>query len=226
MKKNRPDEKLNLNLELAEAIALPDFDCDSYVALALRSRRSRQDLVDLTAGHPHIMVYYHGYYILDRAAEKKPDLFYPYWPVFAELLHHRNTYHRQIGITLLARLSGADPEDRFDGILENYLERLYDEKILIGTLTAGYLKIIIRNKPEHRNRIIEELLGHRNKSRYTERQEALLEYEILEILDEYYGTLPGKDRIDAYIRERKNSDSPKTRKKARELIKKRDIPSI
>jgi len=46
---------------------------------------------------------------------------------------------------------------------------------------------------------------------------------VLEIFDEVYQDVQEKDRIDDFIRQQVNSVSPKTRKKARELVSKYNL---
>ncbi|QQO08796.1 hypothetical protein [Breznakiella homolactica] len=213
-------QELSLNLQLAEAISQKDFGCGFYTDAVLKDAAVRRDVVDLTVNHPYIMVYYHGYHILDAAAERNPKLLYPYWQRFTPLLNHKNTYHRQIALVILAHLSRADKDDCFSDILPQYLDLGFDKKILIGVLSVRYLRIVLRNKPQYRDKVIPILLNRKERSKYSERQEALLEYEVLEILEEFYGGLPDRAAADGFIRDRRDSASPKTRKKSRELIKK------
>lgn len=222
MKTGKIDD--GLNMVLAESISKENFDCAYYADLVLKDADARRDILALTFGHPHIMVYYHGYYILDKAAEENPGLFYEYWSDFAGLLAHKNTYHRQIGITLIARLSKADTENRFTKIRNAYLKRLYDEKMLIGVLTARYLRTILQNKPEYLDSVVTELMKHRDKTPYTEKQEALFECDVLDIFDDHYEAVRKNKKIDEYILARMNSASPKTKKKSRQLVKKYGIP--
>lgn len=209
-----------MNENLANEISAENIDIDYHVNLILDDEVICDDIVDLTLHHPHIMVYYHGYYILDKATELNPNLFYRYWDEFKYLLKHENTYHRQIGIVVLSNLINVDVNNKFSEIIDDYLNCLYDDKILIGKYCVMYLKNIVRNKPEYRNQIIHELLNHRQKTHYTKKQEALLDFYIIELFEEIYQDLTNKEKIRAYIFERKESISPKTKKKSKQLIKK------
>ena len=62
------------------------------------------------------MVYYHCYYILDKASSRNPELFYKDWKKFEKLLDHENSYHRTIGVVMLSNLITADKEKLFDKI--------------------------------------------------------------------------------------------------------------
>jgi len=62
------------------------------------------------------MVYYHSYYIIARASEISPELFYEYWDDFATLLNHENSYHRDFGLSLIANLTKIDKINKFSNI--------------------------------------------------------------------------------------------------------------
>lgn len=188
--------------------------------IVIKDKTLGNDIVYLTLNHQNIMVYYHGFYILDKATELNPELFYEYWFDFAQLLKSKNTYHRQIGIVIISNMINVDINNNFSNLFDNYLSCLYDEKILIGTYCLKYLKNIYRNKPEYRKQIIKELLGHKKKSSYNVKQEALFEYGILELFDENFDELVNIDEISVFIKERQKSISPKTKKKSKQIIKK------
>ncbi|ULQ58787.1 hypothetical protein K7I13_09530 [Brucepastera parasyntrophica] len=95
---------------LAEQISGTDADIAYFADLVLQNAGIRDAIVHLTVTHPHINVYYHGYYILDKAIAQKPELFYGYWDLFADLLNHRNSYHRDIGMELIGNIAGEKTE--------------------------------------------------------------------------------------------------------------------
>ena len=63
--------------ELLQAIAAKDVDVDRFVRLAICDAQIRDVIVHQMVTHPHILVYYHCYYIVDKASQERPDLFYP-----------------------------------------------------------------------------------------------------------------------------------------------------
>jgi hypothetical protein len=64
------------------------------------------------------------------------------------------------------------------------------------------------------------LLDIDNHCDYTEKQQAVLKADVLEIFDEVYEEVKELDEISDFIRAELHSISPKTRKKAQELAKK------
>ncbi|ULQ58788.1 hypothetical protein K7I13_09535 [Brucepastera parasyntrophica] len=97
---------------------------------------------------------------------------------------------------------------------------LYDVKFLTAIFCIRNCKKIIRKSPVFRERILARLYEHEFKSGYTPKQEALLQFDILDIIDDNYAALADRKKADAYILSKKDSVSPKTRKLVRVLIKK------
>jgi hypothetical protein len=64
-----------MNEGLASQISQDDVDIDYFVDIILKEKQMRNDIVELTLNHPHIMVYYHGYYIIDKATEINQKIF-------------------------------------------------------------------------------------------------------------------------------------------------------
>ena len=83
--------------------------------------------------------------------------------------------------------------------------------------------MVQEHKVELRARVIETLLDMDNRCDYTEKQKGVLKADVLEIFDEIYEEAPGRDEIDEFNRAHVDCISPKTRKKAKELIKKHGL---
>jgi len=67
------------------------------------------------------------------------------------------------------------------------------------------------------------LLDIDRRCNYTEKQKGVLKADVLEIFDEIYEEVPEQNRIKEFIRTEANCISPKTRKKAKELILKYNL---
>jgi len=206
--------------ELIENIAKKEFDVDDFVGLAIKDVSARDEIVHQMLTNPHIMVYYHCYYVVSKASQTHPKLFYRYWDRIAGLIDHKNSYHRDFAIIIIANLAKVDQEDRFSGIEDAYFALINDEKIMTGNCCVQNLLKIYRSKPGLREKIITLLLDIDDLCDYTAKQLALLKYDVLDIFDQVYEDAREKDTIKEFIRAQINSISPKTRKKAKELVRK------
>jgi hypothetical protein len=206
--------------EIIEKIAEKDFNVDEFVQLAIKDENARNEIVRQMLTNSAIMVYYHCFYVVDKASQKRPEMFYPYWNEIAELLHHENSYHRDFALEIIGNLTKVDQENRFAEIEDDYFGIINDEKFMTGNCCVKNLLKIYRHRPEQQERTIETLLDIDNRCDYTEKQKGVLKADVLEIFDEVYEEVPERDEINEFIRTEVNCISPKTRKKAKELIKK------
>jgi hypothetical protein len=207
-------------VELIQEISVKDVDVDKFVQLVISEDHTRNEVIKQLLTNPNIMVYYHCYYVVDKASQARPELFYPYWPGLVPLLKHKNSYHRDIALTIIANLTRVDQDDLFSTIYHDYFEHMNDNKFMTGQCCVRNSGKIIRNKPKLRNQIIGLLLDVDNQCTYTEKQKELMKSDVLEILDVVYGQAIDKEGVDRFIRVSVNSISPKTRQKAKELVEK------
>jgi hypothetical protein len=209
--------------QMMERIAEKDFDVNEFVRLAIDDETARDEIVHQMLTNPAIMVYYHCYNVVDKASQERPEMFYPYWGAIAELLHHENSYRRDFALEILGNLTKVDQENRFAEIADDYLGAINDEKFMTGNCCVRNLLKVYRNKHEHRERIVETLLDIDSRCGYTQRQKGVLKADVLDVLGEAYEEATERDEIDEFVRAQLSSVSPKTRKKARELVKKHGL---
>jgi hypothetical protein len=206
--------------ELIQEISVKDVDIDKFVRLAISEDHIRDEIIRQMTTHPHIMVYYHCYYVASKASQEKPELFYQYWHEIASLLKHKNSYHRDFGLTIIANLTKVDQENLFSEIFHDYFEHINDEKFMTGQCCVQNSIKILKHKPELEDQIIALLLDIDNQCTYTDKQKGVLKCDVLEIFEKIYEEIPEKDVIDKFIKVEVSSISPKTRKKAKELVRK------
>jgi hypothetical protein len=204
--------------EMMEKIAEKDFDVDAFIELAINDEKARNEIVNQMISNSAIMAYYHCYYIVEKATRTQPELFFQYWREIADLIHHPNSYHRDFALDIIGNLLKVDQDNRFTEIEDDYFAAIDDEKFMTGNCCVKNLLKIYRYKVDLQKRVVETLLDIDNRCNYTDKQKAVLKSDVLEIFDEVYEEAPERDEINEFIRAEINSISPKTRKKAQELI--------
>lgn len=200
-------------------ISRPDYDMKAFAARVLVDQDFRQACVDGLLRHPHIMVYDHCFYVVEKACRENPVMFYSWWQDFTGLLDHANSYRRDYGLILLAHLTRIDVKDRFSPIFGEYLGLLRDRKFMTAHCCLKNLKEIVKYRPDLVQPVLDELNQLTKESPFSIDQTGLLGFEILEIIEQVRASLPDTDEADRFILESVESSSPKTKKKARELIK-------
>ncbi len=160
---------------------------------------------------------YNCFEVLLRISESRPQVLYPQWDHFVELLGSSNGFYRSMALRLIANLTGADEEERFETIFECYFELLDDEKVMVARYLAQSAKVIARRKPHLQARIAEKLLGI-EQTHHTEGRKALIEADALEFLETFFEVLPNKEGALAFAEGLLMSSSPKARKAAQTFL--------
>jgi hypothetical protein len=206
--------------DLIKNIAKKDFDLHHFVQMAIADEKARDLIVNRMISDADIMVYYHCYYVISKASLKKPELFYPNWDQIAELLHHKNSYHRSFALDIIGNLTLVDRENRFAEVEKNYFSLINDKRFMTGNACLQNFRKIYRHKPRLRAKIVALMFEVDERCDYSEKQKALLKYDVLDIFEEIYERVNEKVRMDEFIKDQVNSISPKTRNKAKQLVQK------
>jgi hypothetical protein len=159
---------------------------------------------------------YGSFEVLLRLSEEKPESLYPHWDFLADMLDSDNAYWKLIAVRLIANLTRADSENRFEKIFDRYYNLLSDSVIIAGHITANSGKIA-RAKPKLQAEITNRLL---NIDKTTQKHKDLIKAGAIASFGEYFAESKDKERIVEFVRQQLDGESPKTRKIAREFLKK------
>lgn len=206
--------------EIIRDIAHKNFDKFKYVEQIQYDEELRDLIIDKIISDKNIMVYYHCYEIVSEASLLKPELFYKYWDIFRNLLRHENSYHRDIGLTIIANLSRSDEKNLIIEVIDEYLGHARDEKFMTSKCCIKNSSKILLNKPELMEKIIISFINLADNCDYPLKQKELLISDIIEAFDAIYVKYDNKVELMNFVRDKTTSGSPKTRKKAKEFIHK------
>jgi hypothetical protein len=159
---------------------------------------------------------YGSFEVLLRLSEERPETLYPHWDFLAKMLDAENAYWKLIAVRLIANLTRADSESKFEGLFDKYYNLLNDSVIIAGHITANSGKIA-RAKPKLQAEITDRLL---NIDKTTQKHKDLIKAGAIESFGEYFAESKDKERIIAFVRQQLDSESPKTRKIAKEFLSK------
>lgn len=126
------------------------------------------------------------------------DDVYPYFTVFREKLKSENAYQRSIGLAMCARNAKWDAAGKFDGMLDEYLGCLKDEKPMVVRLCIQNLAWAVPYKKELCKKIAGRLMDMEIGA-LKETQRGLVRKDILHILRLVRSVRPDPS-IDAYIK--------------------------
>lgn len=211
---------------LIQRIADKNVNIYEFVEAVLNDENTRAEVVEQLLNNRNIMIYYHCYYIISKASEEKPELFYKYWNDFTELLNHKNSYHRDIGLTIIGNLTKVDEKNLFSSIFNKYIKHFNDDKFMTAQCFVQNMKKVLKNKNEYAEKIIKIFIDIDKRCSYSKRQKELLKSDIIEVLDVAYESIIDKTEIIEFVRAQSSSMSPKTKKKAKEFLNKYDLKGL
>jgi hypothetical protein len=159
--------------------------------------------------------------VLKYISESHPKALYPEWDTIENLLKNGNSYTKYATIYLIANLTKVDNQNKFANFFNEYFGEIDTDRTVTAahvTLNAGK---IARAKPKLQNRIIEKLLSidknHKGK------QKELIKSYAIQAFSEFFGDVKEKDEVIKFVKEQLNSNSPRTRKAAKQFLAKYKI---
>ena len=161
---------------------------------------------------------YNCFKVINVVSEKQPDMLYPHWDFFKDHLKSKNNYHKMSAVSIIANLTAVDKEDRFKKIFNEYFENLKSEKTIVPIYVVKSSGKIANFKPELEEKITNFLLDIENI--HTGKQIELLKSAVIESFSELYDKTQKKNKVVSFVKKQLKSDSPKTRKAARDFINK------
>jgi hypothetical protein len=150
-----------------------------------------------------------------------PEVLLPHWAYFVKLLKSDNGFSKYVAIHTIANLVSAGDEGRFEKSFNAFYKLLDDESVMVASHVAGVSGQIARAKPALRPKITQRLLGIPQTHFPADRQALIISYALLS-LDEYFADAAPRDqdRILAYAQQQLDCASPKTRRLAKDFIRK------
>ena len=149
-------------------------------------------------------------------SEEHPEMLYPEWDFIADLINSDNSYRKLIAVRLIANLTKADTENKFEKIFNKYYNLLNDSVIVAGHL-AGNSGKIVKAKPKLETEITNKLL---KIDRTDHKHKELIKGYAIEAFSEYFEEAENKKGIIEFVKNQLKAKSPRTRKKAKEFLKK------
>ena len=194
----------------AEKIVKKVMEENSYLSNILQGVLSKDD----SERYPNAIA-------LELLSEKNPELLYPHWDFFADLLKSKNAYHRIIAVTTISNLTLIDNDEKFEDIFDEYFRLLDDKSVIVTRKLTIYVGRVTKAKPLLRVKMKDILLSIDDTQHSTSRKD-LIKGDIVESLSEFFEYIEDKDKIIKFVKKQLSSSSPSTIKKAKEFLSKWD----
>lgn len=190
-----------------------DVDVKSVAEKALKDEKMLLELLEGILSKEDV-IRYNSHKVLYQISEKSPETLYHEWNYFESLLKSKNAYQRSIAVQVLANLTRADIENKFEEIFEEYYNMLNDSVIIARNIVVHSGRIV-KAKPELQGKITDILL---NINGTNQKHKGLVKGDAIEAFDQYFEEAKNKEMILKFVREQVNCESPRTRKIAKQFL--------
>jgi hypothetical protein len=156
---------------------------------------------------------------LKLLSEQQPQTLLPHWNYLVSLLKSDNGFSKYAAIYLITALVPVDDRGRFEKAFNVYYDLLDDESVMVASHVAGTSGQIARAKPALQSKITQRLLAI-DATHFDANRQGLIKSYIIAAFDEYFEESRDQSKILAFVHGQIDCASPKTRKKAKEFLKK------
>jgi hypothetical protein len=163
---------------------------------------------------------YNCYKVLFRISRDHAAKLYPDWDFWIEHMESPNAYHRMAAVQLIANLTHADTDNRFETLFSQFFSHLEDSSFIVARYVAQCAGIIAKAKPHLQSQITSQLLT----IEHTQHKHVdLLKSDAIESFAMYFDEAEDKDIIIAFVKAEFSGDSPRCCKLAKAFLKQFDI---
>jgi hypothetical protein len=152
-------------------------------------------------------------------AQRHPEALLPRWGELATLLKGGRAFSRYPAVHILAALAPSEEEGRFEKAFEAFYSLLDDEAISVAAHVAWLSGKIAKAKPNLQRRITRRLLSI-DETHFDAGRKDLIKSYAIQAFDEYFEDAKEKKAILLFVRDQLGAKSPRSRKAAKEFLKK------
>jgi hypothetical protein len=161
---------------------------------------------------------YNCFKVIFIVLEESPDILYPYWEFFENHLRSKNNYHKMSAVLIIANLTSVDKEKKFEKLFDEFYGYLKSKKTITSIYIVKSSGKIAKSKPHLMNKITKILLNI--EKIHPGKQIELVKSAVIESFSDYFEKIENKKEVITFVKKQTNSDSPKTRKIAKDFLNK------
>ncbi len=188
----------------------------------LGGKKNLIDVINQANTENSEVVYNSNANALRLLSESKPEMIYPKWDFFVDMLRRDNNYVKMNALYTIANLTKVDIENKFEKIFEEYYKLLDCDSLMIANHLAGVSGTIANAKPSLRERITEHLMKI-DETHFDQQRRELIKGYAIQAFEEYFEVAKSKEQIVEFVKLLTKSKSQTTAKKAKSFLKKRGL---
>jgi hypothetical protein len=167
--------------------------------------------------------------ILRIVSEKRPDLIYPYFDIFAGLLDSENNFLKWGAIMTIANLTRADTEKKFEIIFRKYFDPIGGPAMITAGNIIGSSVTIAQAKPTLTNAIAEEILKvekakYKLKGTLSPECRNVAIGHAIDSFDKLFGRIKNKAEVAAFVNRQLKNPRTAVSKKAERFMRRHGSP--
>ena len=159
-------------------------------------------------------------------SNEKPEMLYPEFDHFVELLGSTNNIIKWNVIDVLANLTVIDDEKRFEPIFDKYCGLPRDTIMITAAHVIDNSPTIAKSKPSLANRITAALLEVEQLQRHSPECRNILIGKAIVAFDGYFEQIEGKDKVMSFVKRQMSNSRNATRAKAHRFLERRVLPNL
>ncbi|MBN1359195.1 MAG: hypothetical protein JW993_01315 [Sedimentisphaerales bacterium] len=209
-------------VDIAQELSRKGADVEGIVARVIAEPRQIPALIEGVQAPKGTLRY--GYEkVLRLIAERRPELVYPWFDVFAGLLDCGNSFLKWGAILTLGHLASADTEGKFEAIFARYYAPIPGPAMITAANIIGSSARIVRAKPHLIDPITCEILKvekgrYLSKGRLSPECRNVVIGHAIDTLETFFDQITGRPSVLKFVqRQLKNPRQPVAKKAARFL---------
>jgi hypothetical protein len=207
-------------LNLESSLQKKNADVESIAEKAMRDEKLLSEVLEGVSSDK-ARVKYGSAKVLRIIGERNPQVLYPKWDFFSNMLNSENTFLKSDGVFILGYLTRVDSENKIQHIFHKLYSLLDDKSMITAANLIGVSVIIAKAKPELQSSITNKLLTIDRTHHGLECKNVLKGHAIM-ALDGLFQESEDKKRILEFMRAELKNTRPSTRSKAERFLKKWD----
>jgi hypothetical protein len=160
--------------------------------------------------------------VLRLIGERRPELLYPHFDAFVQLLGDENKILQWEAVFVLSHLARVDKQNKFEAIFERYFAPIAGPTMITaGNIIGGAARIALA-RPEWADRVATQVLAVRQATYQTAECRNVAIGHAIRTLGEIMRLLRDREPALQFVREQLHNTRAATRKKAVTFLKKHD----
>ncbi len=209
-------------MEITEKLSRKGADVDAIAAEVIEKPEAIDELVEGVMA-PKGTLRYGFEKVLRKISEQRPDLVYPYFDRYVELLDNPNSFLKWGAILTIGNLAAVDSAGRFEKIFRKYYAPISGPVMVTAANTIGASVKIIEAKPELAQRIARVILKV-EKAEFEKRGEPSPECrnvaigQAIDAFDQVFDQIDNKPAVVRFVKRQLKNTRPPVVKKARAFL--------